>query len=167
MSHKPAQGFTLLELLIVMAIIAMAAAFVIPRLTAGEGLLLKAQVREAIAVLNYARRSAIVEGTARVAVFFDDKKDANAAPDSKNSKKPNAPNQWSSRGASLEWGGKVTDKDQAVYEIIFYPEGGSSGGELVLRFKDQKAKISVNPLNGKISADVLEQGQEGKDGKKS
>ncbi|MDD2817095.1 MAG: prepilin-type N-terminal cleavage/methylation domain-containing protein [Thiotrichaceae bacterium] len=163
MSHKPARGFTLLELLIVMAIIAMAAAFVIPRLTAGEGLLLKAQVREAIAVLNYARRSAIVEGTARVAVFFDDKQDANAAPNSK-SKKPNAPNQWSSRGTTLEWGGKVTDKEQAVYEIIFYPEGGSSGGELVLRFKDQKAKISVNPLNGKITADVLEQG---KDDKKS
>lgn len=117
-------GFSMLELLVVMAIIGMAAALVIPRLGSSEVTILKAQVREAVAVLRYARRSAIVEGKQKVANFSQGKKAENA-------------------------------DNQAVYKIIFYPEGGSSGGEIILKHLEHKAKISVNPITGKIESEIL------------
>ena len=42
-----------------------------------------------------------------------------------------------------------------VYQITFYPEGGSSGGEIILTHLEHKAKITVNPITGKIESEIL------------
>jgi general secretion pathway protein H len=147
----PQSGFTLLELIVVMAIIGMAVAIVIPRIGSGEITVLKAQVREAVAVLNYARRSAIVEGKQKVATFYQSQKEEGEA----------TPGRWEigdaslqpDGDASLQPDGEVSDK--AVYQITFYPEGGSSGGEIILTHLDYKAKISVNPITGKIESEIV------------
>lgn len=164
MSNRYNTGFSLLELILVMVIIGMTVAVVIPRLSSNEVTVLKAQVREAVAVLNYARRSAIVEGKQKAASFYEGKENT----DSKTSK--TEPGKWTSRGASLQWGGNYLseeeDTDQEApqtFEIIFYPEGGSSGGAIVLTYKYHKAKITVDPITGKIKSKMLNHDDEEED----
>jgi general secretion pathway protein H len=133
-------GFTLLELLIVMAIIAMAAAVVVTRLSGTSELTyLKAEVRKTIGKLNYTRRLAIIEGKEKLLFFQKHKQATQATEDSTRIK-------WT-------WGGKFSNK--AVYKITFYPEGGSSGGELSLSYLGHKAKIIVNPITGKVKSEIL------------
>ena len=124
------RGFTLLELLVVMAIIGMTAALVIPRISSAEVTLLKAQVREAVAVLKYARRSAIVEGKQKIAIFY----------------KGSTMGRWDNRNAP--------EKGDA-HIFIFYHEGGSNGGEIILNQLNYKAKITVNPITGKVDSEFL------------
>lgn len=151
-------GFTLLELLTVMAIIAMMAALVIPHIGSGQVSVLKAQVREAVAVLNYARRSAIVEGQAKTTVFYKKNQDSKT---SDPVEKKIVPGQWVSRGARLQWGNEQPQAEQeASQKITFYPEGGSSGGEFILSHQEFKAKITVNPLTGTIQSELLNEQQE-------
>jgi general secretion pathway protein H len=154
-NRRCVSGFTLLEIIVVMVIIGMAAALIIPRITSGQANILKAQVREAMAVLKYARRIAIVEGKQKVATFYEGKQEAGD-----NSTKTAMPGRWVSRGVTLQWGGEVSDSEEGVYEITFYPEGGSSGGELILTYLDYKAKISVNPITGKVKSDIFDDEQE-------
>lgn len=141
-------GFSLLELMVVMAIVGMIAILVIPRISSNQVALLKAQVREAAAVLHYARRSAIIQGKTTKASFFAKKSDENAI-----LQKSFKPEQWVSRGAILQWGEEESkEKDKTVYEITFYPEGGSSGGKFTLIHQKYRATIIVDPLTSKIES---------------
>ena len=165
-------GFTLLELLIVLVIMGMVAALVIPSLSSSQGAVLKAQAREVVAVLKYARRSAVVEGKQKTVVLSGGKEE-NANEENTNQSRPKrTPGHWVSRGGiALQWNNTVSDNDevndyddtngndannQAEHKITFYPEGGSSGGELTLSYLEYKAKISVNPLTGKIESDIFD-----------
>lgn len=56
------KGFTLLELMIVLALIALASAMVVPRLYHNEALTIKADARQIIAMLKHARRLAMLRG---------------------------------------------------------------------------------------------------------
>jgi type II secretion system protein H len=140
-------GFSLLELMIVMAIVGMIATLVIPRVSSSQVALLKAQVREVAAVLNYARRSAIIRGKTTKASFYNKKMGENTL-----LQKSAKPEQWISRGAILQWGEGSKEKDKTVYEITFYPEGGSSGGKFTLIHQKYKATITVDPLTSKIES---------------
>jgi len=151
-NFKKGLGFSLLELMIVMAIIGMIAALIIPRVSSSQVALLKAQVREAAAVLNYARRSAIIRGKTTKALFFQKKNDENSTP-----QKSTKPEQWVSRGAILQWGNENESSEKpekSVYEIAFYPEGGSSGGRFSLIHQKYKAIITVDPLTSKIESQI-------------
>ncbi len=147
-------GFSLLELIVVMVILGMMIALVIPNIGSGQVTILNSQVRGAMAVLKHARRSAIVEGKQRVAILQEGKNTDKAIV---------APGHWVSNGATLQWADKETvaensdkgKKKAAIHKITFYPEGGSSGGELILIYQGHKAKISINPLTGKIKSEVL------------
>jgi general secretion pathway protein H len=165
-------GFTLIELMVVMAILAMMAAIVIPRISSGSATLLQAQMRQAMAVLNYARRSAIVEGQTKTVVFSEgsEEKTENQFTATANFI------QWVSRGASVQSAGtegdsnnsKGTEKKEekenpnggdnsTTHKITFYPEGGSSGGDLIFSYQGLKAKITVNPLTGKVESKFLDE----------
>jgi len=61
-SASSQRGFTLLELILVMGIVALAAALVAPNLTSLDSRNFDAQLRDLGAQLNYARRNAIVSG---------------------------------------------------------------------------------------------------------
>lgn len=54
------RGFTLLELILVLAIITISITLVIPRLNNGEMARLQAKVRETVVTLKYARRIALI-----------------------------------------------------------------------------------------------------------
>ncbi|MEY3220385.1 MAG: hypothetical protein RIT27_1742 [Pseudomonadota bacterium] len=69
------RGFTLLELILVLAIIAISITLAIPRLNNGEMVRLQAKVRETAAALKYARRTALIFGReTNVTIPSNDKK---------------------------------------------------------------------------------------------
>lgn len=143
-------GFTLLELLVVMTLIGIAALLVVPRVGGGQMVQLQAQVREIVALLNYARRSAIIEGKIKTVILTP----GNAEPAVAASTQSNT---WTSRGAKLAWSEKNKDRPKDRFELSFYPEGGSDGGELIVTQDDKfKMKITVHPITGKIKADFVE-----------
>ena len=63
------RGFTLLEILLVLSIIAMASIFVVPNIGGFEARTFNTQVRQANSLLNYARRTAVVSGQASSVSF--------------------------------------------------------------------------------------------------
>jgi len=162
-THNRLSGFTLMELLIVMVIMVMATAIVIPRMTSGEIVILQAQVRDVMALLRYNRRSAIVQGNPQVVILTQGQAEESNASSKQES------GHWRSREVTLQWGDKsdsekdVSDEqddedDEKTYKITFYPEGGSSGGELILTYKKKfKAKIKINPITGKVTSDIFEE----------
>ncbi|GAB6041074.1 hypothetical protein JCM17961_17480 [Endothiovibrio diazotrophicus] len=141
-------GFTLLELLVVMAIVGMLAALVAPRIGSSEGSLFRAQVREAVAALNYARRSAIIQGYPAEAVL-----QPGGVTDP-------GEGHWVSRGVSLSvLEGKVPEGKDAPFKVTFFPEGGSSGGELALKLGTRTATIRIDAVTGRVRAKLP--GEEG------
>jgi general secretion pathway protein H len=151
-------GFTLLELLVVMVIIGMMAALVIPHLSSGQATFLNAQVREAVAVLRYASRSAKILGKETTANLYEGSVGTGDKPTAKVE-----PGGWVSRGATIQWAEEYNDDvnddghiEKTAYKFTFYPEGGSSGGELILSYLQYKAKIKVNPITGKIESEILD-----------
>jgi prepilin-type N-terminal cleavage/methylation domain-containing protein len=145
-------GFTLLELLLVMAIIAAAVALIAPRLGDNALTQLKVETREMVALLNYARRMAIIQGeVGEVRLYAPQKNKKNVKPTKYQS------GRWVSRGASLHSADALNkDSKDAIYVVKFYPGGGSSGGEWVLKRKRFSAKVIVNPITGKVKVDFPE-----------
>ncbi len=154
-------GFSLLELLVVMVIIGMMAALVIPNLSSGQATVLRAQVREAVAKLRYASRSAKILGKEQITNLYEGKEGTERTGDKSTAKVK--PGDWVSRGIRIQWGEEDNDDvndesniGKTAYSFTFYPEGGSSGGEIILSYLQYKAKIKVNPLTGKIESEILD-----------
>lgn len=161
-------GFTLLELIVVLVILGMTAAIVVPRINSGQQTIFRADLREASATLNYARRIAIITG-----------KEATATLKS-NSEQQDRPKHFSAG----EWMGRVSQltckpvgeeeeeltleqskkeaeaAGQSVCQITFYPEGGSSGEKIGFRYLHYRAEININPLTGKLDTELLEHEKE-------
>ena len=151
------KGFTLLELLLVLSIIAMASILVVPNLGSLESRTFGAQVREAKSLLNYARRIAVVSGQPSTASFYVGRQDIDR--DSEISPARSSVGRWQSSGAAVRYRDS-TDGEIEVeekIEITFYPEGGSTGGTLLLSWEDQIVNIVVDPFTGRISTEYEEQ----------
>jgi general secretion pathway protein H len=151
-------GFTLIELMVVMSIIAMAAVLVVPRISTSESTLFQSDVREALSVLKYGRRMSIIQGKDTTIVLQSN---------TQQTKRPHRlePAHWIARNAALQCQSKLDAEDQDKQEkqdkemtcsITFYPEGGSSGSEILMSFKHYRAKITLNPLTGKASWEMLD-----------
>jgi len=149
-----AAGFTLLEILLVLGILAMASLVVFPNLTGVETRTFNARVREAHTLLNFARRTAVVNGQPGVASFtVRDSEAPDGALDS-----PFLVGNWNGNGIELTFRDS-TDREQEVedrLEITFYPEGGSTGGNLLLREQGRLASIDINPFTGRVETEFLE-----------
>lgn len=133
-------GFTLLEMLVVLAMLGLAGALAAQLLRPqSPRLRLETSVRAICGTLRATQaRAAAAQGPAAVVIDLDAKT-------------------WSSPVGGL---GRLPPetaitltlaRDQAGARsgaIIFYPEGGSSGGDIALTLNGRRAKISVNWLTG-------------------
>lgn len=117
---KPANGFTLLEMLVVLVLLAIAAAIAAASMS---GSLQRAQERRAVngmlAALRQARLRALTHGT-RQWVEFDLRRHTFAC-------RGNRPTSYP---ASIEL--QLTTARGLGPRYLFYPDGGSSGGHIVL-----------------------------------
>lgn len=151
------QGFSLLELLVVCAVIALALGLTIPTLSGDRGGF-RGEVRKAVATLTYARRAAIVEAQPWTAAFhaldpdsadYKERKDMIAELGEDEALTP-----WVTEDLVLQFQLDDNDSPQTedFVEITFFPQGGSTGGILSLSRGAQSARIRVDPITGRIAS---------------
>lgn len=174
-SRSRAAAFTLLELLLVLGIIALAAALVAPNLGGVSARSFSAQLREAGAQLNAARRNAVISGQTTVISLQGAQRESaqteSARPGSAQteSTNPSAPNSttWRSATAALAFSPNAVDPEDYAFrdrdfepvpevKISFYPEGGSSGGNILFAQNNDRAWAIIDPLTGRVTVTTEE-----------
>lgn len=147
-------GFTLLELLVVMTLILVAAGVILPNLGTTDNSTFNVQLRRAVATLTYVRRIAIVEATPQVASFHvldstsADYRERQRALDQNGSTA-----NWSSEELGLRFQYEQNQPPESVdsIDITFFPQGGSTGGVLTFSLGERSARIRVDPITGRIA----------------
>ena len=158
-------GFTLLELLVVLVIVSVMAAFVGPRLAGSmSNMNLKTASKRIAASLRYARSQAISESRTYAALFDLDKNrvtirgdqmareegekdDGGGDRDSRQTKPYELPEDVRLDKAILGEG----EIDSGLFKIIFFSNGGSSGGELFLRNdRGDRYGVKVDLITGTV-----------------
>jgi len=172
------KGFTLLELLIVLVIISIMAAFVGPRIAGSmSNLTLKTAAKKVASSLRYARSQATSESRPYFVLFDTDKgrltiKSGQTA--TKEDKEKEAAEGEQDTGTSegmadeavkerfkvyalpegVRFDKVVSDKNEDisdVFQIIFFPNGGSSGGEVLLENdRGRRYNIRVDFVSGTV-----------------
>lgn len=152
-TYSRSAGFSLLELLLVLTILGMASILVVPNLGGLESRSFRVQVHQAVSLLNYSRRIAVVSGQPSTASFFtvEDPRTGTAS--------RNSVGRWDSYGTTVRYrdstGVEIEVEDKI--EITFYPEGGSTGGILLFSQDSQNLNISVNPFTGRVTTQDLDE----------
>jgi general secretion pathway protein H len=135
-------GFTLLEMLIALTILGLVAAIAMPRLTRpSDGVRLEAAARDLVGALRLTRASAISRGTA-MALMID--------VDTRAFESPAVARKSFATEITVQL--KVAEPEQSSRSrgnFRFFPDGSSTGGDLVLRLHDKESRICVNWLTGK------------------
>jgi len=139
------RGFTLLELLVVLAVLALTAAVMLPALTGGDGVELRTTAREVAAALRYARSRALTEN--RDAAFEVDVEANRMTSAGVRSRRIPA-------GVAL---GLYTARSELIGEragaIRFFPDGSSTGGRVTVAARSAAAVayyVDVDWLTGGV-----------------
>jgi general secretion pathway protein H len=138
----PQEGFTLFEMLIVLAIIAIAAVYVLPAVS-GRSSTFEITADAIESGLVNARLKALSRGQ-EARLVFENKKRTFASDDGK--LVAEVPPDMAIR--------LVTARSEASTQptsIRFFPDGSSSGGEIVLELGGLRRRLLVSWLTGKIS----------------
>jgi general secretion pathway protein H len=159
---KGCPGFTLMELMVVLVIVALTAAFVVPRL----GSLLSrlgslSAAKKTCACLRYARSIAASGKKAYKVVFDIDKNTLTVSPFYEDScpEKPGDGGKPFNKSYQLPGGvffEELVDSheryaDSGKFTMVFFPNGGSSGGKIILKDeKHRKFTIDVDPISGAV-----------------
>lgn len=138
-----ARGFTLLEVLVVLALIAIASALAAGALTGGlAGLRLRSSANEIAAQLRYTRAQALATGEAQRFVI-DPRAHRWRAPKDRHGDVPRA------LGIAFI-GARETQPAQGVGAIVFFPDGASTGGRVQLTAKRAAWNVDVAWLTGEV-----------------
>lgn len=152
---KSPRGFTLLELMVVLVVMLIAVGVIIPNLSTTTTNAFNAEVRQAVAILKYARRVAIVESMPQTAHFYTlNPRDADYAKRREQLQAERQATDWISEKLSLQYQSDLNQRseDKDDIEIEFFPQGGSTGGVLAFSRDDMHAMVRVDPITGRISA---------------
>lgn len=136
-------GFTLVEMLVVLAIIALTTTFAVPLLSGGsEGLRLDLASSELAAELRVTRSAAITRN-AQMALMID--VDRRTFGSTVVSERPFAPNIEAKLTFAL--GMRSASSDGGFQ---FFPDGSSTGGDVTLSLRGKQAKLCVDWLTGTV-----------------
>ena len=162
------RGFTLLEILLVLSLIALASVLVAANVGSLDARAYSVQLRQANALLHYARRNAVITGlpvSARLygpsfrsdiasADEFAQRKERGHGLTAGRVQKPKA--RWESNGIALSYEDsteRLTEVEHFI-DVTFYPEGSSSGGTLIFSWDDRHTRIVIDPFTGRISSEA-------------
>ena len=136
-----------MELLIVLAIIALASAVLIPRIGHNDGKLYQVQLRTLSSSLSYNRRNAVILNRPFTMNVFP-YTEADAQNKSAQAIKKG---DWRSQGAVLEWqaGSKIVRNK--AFKITYFPQGGATGGVIRLQQGRFIAQLSIDGITGKVT----------------
>ena len=141
---RPARGFTLLETLLVVAILALAAALAAAAVTGGlRGMELRSTAKEMAVNLRFTRARAIATGQPQRFVV-DPAAHAWSAPDGRDGEIP--------RRLSVEFtGAREVQPAEGQGAIVFFPDGAATGGRIRLALDDAAWDIDVAWLTGEVT----------------
>jgi len=180
MHGRNERGFTLLELIVVLVIVGLMSTLVAPQLAGPLGnLALKTASQKISASLRYARSQAASEKTTYVALFDFDKnrlvisnpsvpaaemrglpvnnrEASDKAPGGPQANEQDPPD--GSKVYDLPGGVKLikgvsreSDVDSGLFRVLFFPGGGSSGGEItVANERGRKYRIQIDFITGTV-----------------
>ena len=132
-------GFTLLEILLVMALVALLAAIVSPTLLRSEARVFNEAVQQAHLALKRARTEAVMERRDRRVRF-------------QRSEEPVAGVRvWAQPGIEVALRRSADQAPLQPPEVTFFPDGTSSGGTLEFRSGGMQQRILVSPESGHIA----------------
>jgi general secretion pathway protein H len=138
------RGFTLLELLVVLTIMAFAAAIVVPSLGGPSTSELKSAARELASGLRYARGQAIVHRNEAALVLDIEGRTFTVPPDTRVHRLPDK------IGIKL-FTAQRDLVNEKVGAIRFFPDGGSNGGRITLATGERKFDVDVDWLTGRVA----------------
>jgi len=138
-------GFTLLELLVTMLIAVMAISVVAPRFSALiPGVEIKGEAHKVAALLRFARSRSIAEGDVISVAHIEEPLAIEVT---------GSPKLYS-------WPASITleltrelGKSDDLPEILFYPDGSSSGGFISLTSDGLSYRVAVDWLTGRVTID--------------
>lgn len=137
-------GFTLLELLVVLALLAMTYALIPPMVNIGGSTVeLKAGARQVAAGLRNARSRAVASRGETTLTLNVEARSFRLSGDDK---PRNLPRQATISVYTAQ--GEVVDANTAA--IRFYPDGSSTGGRVTLAMGERKFLIDVDWLTGQV-----------------
>ena len=157
------RGFTLLEVLLVLSIIALASVLVVPNFGSLDARAYSVQLRHVNSLMRYARRNAVITGrpvSARLYASSHGSDHSRLAPAGRLARVQEqragslqAPQpSWESDGISLSFEDsteRLIEVERFV-DVTFYPEGGSSGGTLIFSRDDRHTRVVIDPFTGRI-----------------
>jgi general secretion pathway protein H len=135
---KSSAGFTLVELLVVMGIVGMILAVVLSARPNTAATRVAVAARAVAATLQLARAQAMASNTETVVRIDTDKRQIGLA----RSMHPLP------RGMTVAITVAETERAGDTGGMRFYPDGQSSGGEILLTFEGRMSRIAVNWLTG-------------------
>ncbi|HUZ66657.1 MAG TPA: GspH/FimT family pseudopilin [Beijerinckiaceae bacterium] len=139
-------GFTLLEMLIALSILALTAAVTIPAIDRpNDRLILTSAARRMSAAMRLTRARAIGDNHT-IAFLIDVVRRTYGS-------QAFAPQTLPSGVSVRMTFAKSMRRDRAVGGFRFFPDGESSGGEVVLRLHGKSARIAVNWLTGEAEVE--------------
>lgn len=136
-----------MELLIVLAIIALASAVLIPRIGHSDGKMYQVQLRTLSNVLSYNRRNAVILNRPFEMNVFPYTEVDGQNKSAQTIKKGD----WRSQGAVLQWqtGSKILRNKP--FKITYFPQGGATGGVIRLQQGRFIAQLSIDGITGKVT----------------
>lgn len=137
-------GFTLVELMVVLILIALASAMIIPKVGAGWGRLGEREfLQELVRTLRGARVQAMTTGTTVVFRILGDERRYGTGP----ALTRRIPGNIRINAENME-----EDRAAGQHLIRFYPDGSQTGAELQVIVDEKKYfRISLNPLLGTVN----------------
>lgn len=137
------QGFTLLEILVVLVIAGLALSVVAPRLSGLiPGVELRSETGKVVALLRYAQSQAMAQGRiVRVSL--------SQQPIELRVSGTGLPHRWPQ---SIELDLLAGTPEGIKKGIYFYPDGSANGGILTLSSGSQRRKVTINWLTGRVQS---------------
>ena len=152
------RGFTLLELLLVCALLALAAGLTASFLSGSDQKEFSVNLRQISAQLIHSRRQSIISGAEQHVKLAT----AVAEPDSPDDPPPTPPD-WINQDLQLRFAASLDEPLEETTELLvdFFPMGSSTGGLIELSDGERTSYLYVAPLTGKLivesDLDELEQ----------
>lgn len=136
-------GFTLIEVLVVLVILALTMAIVVPAISKGQGGSLDDVARDMLVTLRKARSDAVLGQRTSVVLVDVNGRRYWQERDGRDSSIPKSMTVTASVATS--------ELSNGVAGIRFFPDGSSSGGFIQLSMGESASKVQVDWLNGRVS----------------